>query len=92
MRVQNNAEEAAVNGTFGAAAAAEAVQVSSLHLYAPVCMCMQLYALNTPGFHVITALEALREPVLSRKCSSSSSRVTSREAGLVIYVFTSSFL
>ena len=29
--MQNNAEEAAVNGTFGAAAAAEAVQVSSLH-------------------------------------------------------------
>ena len=47
-------------------------------------------ALNTPCFHITTALEALREPVLSRKCGSSSVRVTSREAGLVIYVSSSS--
>jgi hypothetical protein len=46
---------------------------------------MRLYALN-----ITTALEALREPVLSRKCGSSSSRVTSREAGLVIYASSSS--
>ena len=86
MRVQNNATKALVEGAFGAAAAAEGVQVSSLHVYAPVCICMHLYALKTPRFYIITALEALREPVLSRKCGSSSSRVTSREAGLVIYV------
>ena len=57
-----------------------------MHLHASVCICMHLYALKTPRFYIITALEALREPVLSRKCGSSSSRVTSREAGLVIYV------
>ena len=60
-----------------------------MHLLASVCICMHLYALNTPRFHITTALEALREPVLFRKCGSSSSRVTGREAGLVIYVSSS---
>ena len=60
-----------------------------LHLLASACICMHLYALNTLQFYITTALEALREPVLSRKCGSSSSRVTSREAGLVIYVSSS---
>ena len=60
-----------------------------MHLLASVCICMHLYALNTPRFYITTALEALREPVLFRKCGSSSSRVTSREAGLVIYVSSS---
>ena len=63
-----------------------------LHLLASACICMHLYALNTPRFYITTALESLREPVLSRKCGSSSSRVTSREAGLVIYVSGSRFV
>ena len=58
-----------------------------MHLLASVCICMHLcieYSLNTPAF------EARREPVLSRASVSTSSRVTSREAGLVIYVSSSS--
>ena len=42
------------------------------HLHASACICMHLYALNTPRFYITTALEALRESVLSRKCGSSS--------------------
>ena len=59
-------------------------------LLASVCICMHMHALNTPRFYTTTALETLREPVLSRKRGSSSSRVTSREAGLVIYISSSS--
>lgn len=48
------------------------------HLHASACICTHLYALNTPRFYITTALEALREPVLSRKCGMLTSVVVSQ--------------
>ena len=73
MRVQNNAAEAAVKGTFGAAAAAEGVQVSSLHK-----KCIELALLPRTCFGAYKNATARRNFSKAKKKKESAEKLFAR--------------